>query len=282
VSRKISQISRYVPAIVEITYPGLEPGVAPLRMHSLDGLDQVARVMWWEGWGRYEPPLPELFLACARTSEVILDIGAYTGFYAMLAARVNRDAKIVAFEPFPPVRGWFEQNLALNRLEKRVEVVPMAVGDQPGEATLYVPTTKTGLLETASSLNATFRVEHSETICVKVVRLDDFVRQQGLGRVGLMKIDVESFEAAVLRGAGRVLSQDRPMIFLEVLKAADVGGLEAIRREHGYLSGLLVPEGVRWQAEVCWAGAAREQILCPSERREEFEQIAASSGYNCT
>ena len=50
---------------------------------------------------------------------------------------------------------------------------------------------------------------------VAQVSLDDYCQFRGLTRVGLLKIDVEGFEAEVLRGAQRVLA-GRPNIALEL------------------------------------------------------------------
>jgi FkbM family methyltransferase len=43
-----------------------------------------------------------------------------------------------------------------------------------------------------------------------VITLDAYVQERQLGRVDLIKVDVEGAELSVLQGASRVLKRDRP------------------------------------------------------------------------
>jgi hypothetical protein len=70
--------------------------------------------------------------------------------------------------------------------------------------------------------------------------LDGFLAERKVGPVDLMKIDVETYEPQVLRGGARMLREDRPVIFLEILPATDADALETIRREFDYLDGVLL------------------------------------------
>jgi hypothetical protein len=72
-------------------------------------------------------------------------------------------------------------------------------------------------------------------------RLDDLVDTQGLGPVGVLKIDVEGFEPEVLAGAQRTIKRDRPVLYLEVtdhwIKArghSAFGMLSALNQQFGY------------------------------------------------
>jgi FkbM family methyltransferase len=46
--------------------------------------------------------------------------------------------------------------------------------------------------------------------------LDDYSRNNDLGQVGLIKLDVDGFECRVLRGAARLLERDHPAIVAEI------------------------------------------------------------------
>jgi hypothetical protein len=46
--------------------------------------------------------------------------------------------------------------------------------------------------------------------------IDDYVRKAGITRVDLIKLDVDGYECAVLRGSGHTLERDRPLIIMEL------------------------------------------------------------------
>jgi FkbM family methyltransferase len=205
------------------------------------GDDWVSNQIYWRGWDGYEPETTRLFYRLAERANVTIDIGAYVGYFTLLAAHANPAGRVIAFEPLTPVADRLRRNVRLNGLAN-VECVAGAVGDRDGEADFYhLPDG----LPTSSSLSAEFMRQatgnHSRVV---VNRLDRFVEEHGIARVDLLKIDTESTEPQVLAGAAAVLKRDRPHIICEVL-AARAGGpaLEAILRPLGYRFFLLTPDG---------------------------------------
>ncbi|QEH34350.1 31-O-demethyl-FK506 methyltransferase FkbM [Aquisphaera giovannonii] len=281
-SRKISVLCNFVPPRVRVDVPKRIADGRSFTMYGAGALDQVSRVMWWYGWDGYEKPMPDLFAALSLDSRCVLDIGSYSGFFSLIAATCSPAAHVYAFEPFPPPRAWLERNVAVNGLGGRIHIIPDAVSDQSGEATFYVPKSKTGLMETASSLNARHSPEHVDSIKVRVVTLDDFLDDQHCGPIDLMKIDVETFEDRVLRGGARSIRASRPFIFLEILTSADTGPLEAVRDDLGYVSGQLLPGGIEWQDRISASPHHYDHIFCPAEKVGRIEEVAASLGYRST
>lgn len=275
ISRKISTLCQFVPPTVEIVPPDCVASGRRFSMGGARGLDNVARSLWWGGgWKAYEPPFPDLFAACSLESRLVLDIGAYSGLYSLIAATCCQRARVYAFEPYPPVRALLEANLRRNRLEDRVTIVPVALSDRSGLAPLFVPPTTTGMLESASSLNSRRYIRPLERFEVPVTTLDAFVEERSIGAVDLIKMDVETHEPEVLHGAGRLLRGGRPTIFLEILSTADTTELEATRAELDYLDGLLVDGEVRVLGEVKFSGESHNHVMFPAERREWLSERA--------
>lgn len=280
-SRRISQHSRYVPARVGFDVPDRAGNARRAWISGVDGtggIDNVARMVWLCGIWEYEAPLPRVYDAAVRASSgAIFEVGANSGLYPIIAAQIADPASIHAFEPFPPALESLRANLALNGLAGRVNVIPKAAGAEPGDATLYVPSKKHGdVLETSASLRADFKGSHGGTITVPVITLDHYVQEAGIKELGVLKLDVEGFEASVMRGATGILRTLRPLVFVEVLKwKSPAPELEEIRAQTDYRSLWLLRDRLvaRPQVETC--EHEDNQMLYPPEKEGVIEQIAA-------
>jgi len=204
--------------------------------------DWVSNQVYWRGWAGYEPETVPLFFRLASRSRVTLDIGAYVGFFSLLAAHANSDAQVYAFEPLIDVRERLQNNLDLNGLSN-VQVIGCAVGGFDGITEFF--STKTHL-PCSSSLSYDFMqsAERVYSIPVSVITVDRFVSENNLPSVDLVKIDTESTEPDVLLGMTETITRDQPSIICEVLK--DRGSerrLEEVLRPVGYNFYLLTPTG---------------------------------------
>jgi len=204
--------------------------------------DWVSNQIFWRGWEGYEPETATLFYKLASKSLVTIDIGAYVGFFTLLAAHANPEGKVVAVEPLAPVFKRLSQNVAYNDLNN-VECINAALSDRAGSAEFFHIANG---LPTSSSLDYEFMKATSDLVSsiVDVTTLDDLVTSRKLGRVDLVKIDTETTERDVLRGGIRLLERDRPDVFCEVLAGrAHERDLEEILAPLGYHYYLLRREG---------------------------------------
>lgn len=123
------------------------------------------------------------------THGVVFDIGAHRGHYAETFRELG--ATVVAVEP-NPVRAD-----EIRRHFPGITVVQAAVGAEPGTATLNI-----GADDQHSTLSKQWAATHperwTETITVPVTTLDVLIETHGVP--ALVKIDVEGYEADVLRG----------------------------------------------------------------------------------
>ena len=206
------------------------------------GDDWVSNQIYWRGLSGYEPETVPLFFRLASRATVTLDVGAYVGFFTLLAAHANTNGTVYAFEPLPKIHERLQKNIALNRLSN-VECLRAAVGQEEGEAEFFH--IEAGL-PTSSSLSFEFMQTTRElrSTTVPVLTLDRFVKYKKLNRVDLVKIDTESTEPEVLRGMIETIKRDRPLIICEVLKErGSERRLEEILGPLGYRYYLLTPDG---------------------------------------
>lgn len=182
----------------------VEPGVR-IRLTAKGQI--VENELFWAGFAKtWEHESLTIWREKVRTARTILDIGAHTGIYALIAKAVNPKATVIALEPSPSVAKILRQNIQLNGLAIRVEQV--AASDTNGQAVFH---DYDGELPYSASLDPKMGgpIKHK----VRVARVDDLIE----GPVDLVKIDVEMHEPAVLRGMRTILERDRPTMLIEVL-----------------------------------------------------------------
>jgi FkbM family methyltransferase len=174
--------------------------------------------LFWRGLeGHEERESLRCWVTLSRRAAVIVDVGAFIGLYALAASAANPGAVVFGFEPLASAFAIFAANCEEN--SGRVRAVRAAVGDRDGTADLFVGD--------ASDVASLGRPEGRARERVPIRSLRAFLGDEGVDRVDLLKIDVETFEPAVVAGLGDLLHRSRPSIIVEVLRN-DVG--EALER----------------------------------------------------
>jgi FkbM family methyltransferase len=247
-ARRRPALARYLPrvGIVEAALPGGRL----LRMESR-GDDDIAAPLFWRGWAGHESETARTFYELAGSAQVVLDIGAHVGYFALLGSHANPAGRIYAFEPLARVRERLERNLALNTAGN-VTCVALAVGSPAGTAELFhvreaIPSSSSLSREFMQSIVSS---DELTSTTVEVVEIDEFVRTHGLEGVDLVKIDTETTEAAVIRGMLSTLRRDHPAIVCEVLDVGEAQTIETLLTPLGYAFFLLTAAGAQRRAHI--------------------------------
>ncbi len=173
---------------------------------NIDTHFKVERIMWT---GVYEPPLIRLLESRDVRGWTCFDVGANVGAITLALAKFSgRSGKVYAFEPGPPNLARLRANLALNpEVASRVDVTEAGVGRAPGELFWQEEKDNPG--------NAL--VGETGTHKIRIVALDDVIREREIARLDFVKIDVEGMELEVMKGAEQTLRRFRPMLYFETL-----------------------------------------------------------------
>ena len=134
---------------------------------------------------------------------VIFDVGANNGDWSALVLNTNKLAKIHAFEPQPALAA----HIAATYPE--IAVNNLAVGESAGELDLYDYADHPGS-QHASLLRGVIDDIHGGTprvTKVSVITIDEYCGKHNVKHIDFLKIDVEGFELAVLRGAKEMLAR---------------------------------------------------------------------------
>jgi FkbM family methyltransferase len=175
--------------------------------------DEVQFGFWWAG-ELYEYKQTRYFKSLLSPGAVVADVGANVGYYSLVAAPlVGSAGQVYAFEPMGAQFAQLCANVMRNSL-RQVNLVNLALSDEVGEATITLEDeNNTG----SASLRGGTGSAGSEK--VQVSTLDHYFGSQPLQRLDVVKIDVEGFETAVLRGGEGTIGRFRPVVMIEVVDA---------------------------------------------------------------
>jgi FkbM family methyltransferase len=168
--------------------------------------------------GSQEPGSEALALTCIDQLklESFWDVGANIGYYTWLLKSASPGLRAVLFEASPANAALVRATLKRNQLPD-VELMAAGVSDRQGDGYLRVDSLAGATSTLDDSTEQTFEEQHwgirAGTIRIRLVTIDN-ERSHRL-RVDFLKIDVEGYEAAVLRGAQHTIVSDQPIVFIE-------------------------------------------------------------------
>lgn len=226
----------------------------------------VETKLFWKGLNaKYEKMSYNLWMNLSKKSSVILDVGANTGIYSLIAKTVNPTAEVYGFEPMPDV---YEQLVANEKLNNfGIHCLELATSNQDGTADIY--TNPAEKLYT-STLNSENTVEDSIKTTIKTITLKTWIEENNISKIDLMKVDVESFEPQVMQGMGEYLKQMCPAMLMEIL--SNEVGLEVEKYLEGcdYIYFNLDEETQPVQVPHLKAEGYLNHLICSKETAQEL------------
>ncbi len=154
-----------------------------------------------------------------KEGDIVVDIGAHMGRYTIPSAKsVGVSGKVIAVEAHPYNFGILQHNLKLNKLTN-VSALNSAVYSKKANLKLYLPDEDLGYTMHHSLMTNYLSTKYNNEIERKFVEveadtLDNLLKSSGITTVNWIKIDVEGAEYEVLKGAGEILSTNKPISIL--------------------------------------------------------------------
>jgi FkbM family methyltransferase len=226
----------------------------------------VAKELYW-GHGRRPRPEDQfaldVFAVLASDARLVLDIGAYTGVFSLLAARVAPRAHVHAFEVVPEVAEAARENVAANGLSGRVTVHAAGVGEPGSTVTIGSGAGGSALPDFYST-----RLHFTGGEPVDVRSLDAIVTEIDLPPPAVVKIDVEGTEDVVLAHAQSFLASHQPDILCEILLASNSAAVQATLAPHAYRFYRVERQALSPQSQLVPSREFRDWLFTPKSSGE--------------
>jgi FkbM family methyltransferase len=190
----------------------------------LNPSDHSEGYLFWVGtcdiWERYH--MGRLL----SKDSVMFDVGTNFGLYALTLADQGPGATIHCFEPNPITYARLTRNISLNPM-RNLRPHQLGLGDWEGTASVVNNNdTNSGAASLAEGKGAL------------ITTLDLFCEKNQIQRIDVMKVDVEGFEARLLKGGLRSIAQFRPTMQFELNPPALARGGSSVDEVLGLLKSL--------------------------------------------
>ncbi|MBW5423016.1 FkbM family methyltransferase [Streptomyces sp. BG9H] len=207
-------------------------------LFAVDTQDLIQRYLYL--FGAWEPHMTRWLKSRLRGGDVLVDVGANVGVFAVLGSRLVGDTgRVVAVEASPTFHRRLLRNAALNGCDN-IRAVNAAVSDSHKSLTF--------ILASSHNMGANSIVPYEgpaeSTFEARALPLPELLEADEIARARVIKIDVEGAEGGVVRGLEPVLDRLRPDVEIAVEvtpeRMAQLGDsadeLLATMREHGFHS----------------------------------------------
>jgi FkbM family methyltransferase len=166
--------------------------------------------------GSYEPYVTEAINKLCREGFVVLDIGANIGAHTFRFAKIaGPKGKVIAFEPMSWAFTKLKRNMELNDFGNVIlEKVALSNRNINNQEIGFVCSWPVKALDGAR-LHPVHRAPIMKDTA-SFITLDDYLKKKGVGKIDLIKLDVDGYELKVIQGMIETLRLYKPLIIMEL------------------------------------------------------------------
>jgi len=140
--------------------------------------------------------------------DIVVDAGAWIGYYTCLAANRCTNGKVISIEPHPENIARLKRHIVLNGF-KNVILVEEALSDKESITDLIV-----------SDQSVMHRLDHNNNVInnsiyngnnikVRVTTLDNITNRYNIDHIDILIMDIEGYEYLALLGANNLLNNNK-------------------------------------------------------------------------
>lgn len=242
------------------------------------GFTTIENELFWNGLNNWEKISLGIWCEFVKSSNVILDIGANTGIYSLIAASINPVAQVFSFEPVKRTSKLLKKNIELNP-KFNITLIEKAVSNKDGMATFYdLPTDS----QYSATLNESMLADYSNRISydVETISLDNLNDLKNK-KIDLIKLDVEMHEPEAILGMIEIIKKDHPLMLVEILTAEIANRIQSIFdniNPEGYLFFNIDEENKPSQIESLKKSDFYNVLIVPKNKLEQVIHVVNFDG----
>lgn len=177
-----------------------------------DLTDHVQQQIYF--FGVYEPVEFSYFQSVIHNGDTVIDAGANVGAYSLpIAKSFNGSVTVHAFEPIPNTFEKLVRNARESKISNGLILNKKALWNKNEILSFHL--SKEHKNNIGSFTAGTVSQSLVEVKC-ETTTLDDYVEQNKIHKVDVIKMDIEGAEKFALEGAKETLKKFKPIVFLEV------------------------------------------------------------------
>ena len=233
------------------------------------GVTALENSVFWMGvYKGWEPETVKVWEVLSKECRVIIDIGANSGLYSLLAKSVNPRCVVYSFEPSEKMRQVLVGNIDNNHFD--IFIRPEALSNRLGKADFYDTLYNA---QTSASLNPyiiknQLDKEMIQVYQVPTMTLDHFSDEQKLSALDLIKLDVEMHEAEVVEGGLEAISTFRPFMIVEILNDSIGMNIQKSLQNQNYKYFQLAENKLSETALLTYHPGSFNYLLVPAEKAD--------------
>ena len=188
------------------------------KLRFINVREVIANDIFYSGiFGNFEGETLRLWYGISKeVNGLVLDIGAHSGIYSLVAASANKQSSIVAFEPHPKNFDLLCKNIQINEFSN-ITSDNRAISNKTGKVVFYNESRGNqpyGL----TLINHRYVDPESSSISCATISFKEYLESNHKEQIlSLVKLDIERAELIVLRDGIERIQKDQTIIFCEML-----------------------------------------------------------------
>ena len=207
------------------------------KLRFINVREIIANNIFYSGiFGNFEGETLRLWYEISKEVKgLVLDIGAHSGIYSLVAASANKQCSIVAFEPHPNNFDLLCKNIQINEFSN-ITSDNRAISNKTGKALFYNyfggESENTGF----TLIDHRYIDPESSSISCATISFKEYLESNHKKQIlSLVKLDIERAELIVLKDGIERLQKDQTIVFCEILDRESIFPIHSLFNKIDYV-----------------------------------------------